>query len=71
MSNELKIHTTRKGCCGILELVVKDPWNDWSFGIGKSIFVVHANDVYHKLVEDRAWLANKVLETWCITQHVK
>ena len=41
------------------------------FGIGKSIFVVHTNDVYHNLVEDRAWLTNKVLGTWYITRHVK
>ena len=53
-------------------LVVEDPWKDWSFGIGKSIFVVHINDVYHKLVEDRyCWLTNKVLDTWYITRHVK
>ena len=55
----------------IPELVVEDPWKDWSFGIGKSIFVVHSNDVYHKLVEDKAWLTNKVLNTWYITRHVK
>ena len=30
------------------ELVVEEPCKDWSFGIGKSIFVVHTNDVYHK-----------------------
>ena len=51
--------------------MVEDPWKDWTFGIGKSFFVVHTNDVYHKLVEDRGWLANKVLDTWYITQHVK
>ena len=55
----------------IPELVVEDPWKDWSFGIGKSIHVVQTNDVYHKLVEDRAWLTNKVLDTWYITRHVK
>ena len=55
----------------IPELVVEDPWKDWSFGIGKSIFVVHTNDVYHKLVEDRVWLPNKVLDTWYITRHVQ
>ena len=43
----------------------------WSFGNGKSIYVVHTNDVYHKLVEDRAWLENKVLDTWSITRNVK
>ena len=42
-------------------LLVADPWKDWSFGIGQSIFVVNTNDVYHKLVEDRAWLATKVV----------
>ena len=25
--------------------------------------MVHTNDVYHKLVEDKVWLANKVLDT--------
>ena len=43
----------------IPKLVVKDPWKDWSFGIGKSIFVVHTNKVYHKLVQDRAWLTKR------------
>ena len=52
----------------ILELVLEDPWKDWSFGIGKSILMVHTNDVYHKLVEDRSWLANKVLDTCYITR---
>ena len=33
----------------------------WYFG--KSIIMVHTNDVYNKLVEDRSWLANKVLDT--------
>ena len=33
--------------------------------------MVHTNDVYHKLVEDKAWLANKVLDRWYITEHVK
>ena len=33
--------------------------------------MVHTNDVYHKLVEDRAWLANKSFVTWYITLHVK
>ena len=37
-----------------------DPLKNWSFSIGKLIFVVHTNYVYHKLVEDRAWLPNKV-----------
>ena len=55
----------------IPELVVENPWKDWSFGIGKSIFVVHTNEVYHKLVEDRVWLPNKVLDTWYITRHVQ
>ena len=41
----------------------------WYFG--KSIIMVHTNDVYNKLVEDRSWLANKVLDTWYITRHVK
>ena len=45
---------------------VEDPWKDWSSGIGQLIFVVRTNDVYHKLVEDRSWLANKVLDTWYI-----
>ena len=44
----------------LLELAIEDPWKDWSFGIGQSIFVVNTNDVYHKLVEYRAWLATKV-----------
>ena len=35
------------------ELAVVDPWKDWSFGIGQSIFVVHINYVYHRLVQDR------------------
>ena len=38
----------------LLKLAVEGPWKDWLFGIGQSIFVVHTNDVYHKLVEDRA-----------------
>ena len=33
--------------------------------------MVHTNDVYHKLVEDISWLANKVLDTWYISRHVK
>ena len=53
------------------KLAVVDPWKDWSFGIGQSIFVMNTNYVYHKLVEDRAWLATKVLNTWYITRHVK
>ena len=54
----------------ILELVGEEPWKDWSFGTRKSIFVVHTYDVYHKLVEDKAWLANKVLDIWYIMRHV-
>ena len=53
------------------ELAVEDPWKDWSFGIGHSIFAVNTNDVYHKLFKDRVWLATKVLDTWYITRHVK
>ena len=52
-------------------LLLADPWKDWSFGIGHSIFVVNTNDVYHKLVEDRAWLETKVANTWYIARHVK
>ena len=52
-------------------LLVADPWKDWSFGIGQSLFVVNTNDVYHKLVEDRAWLETKVANTWYITRHIK
>ena len=33
--------------------------------------MVHINDVYHRLVKDRVWLTNKVLDTWYITRHVK
>ena len=40
-------------------------------GIRKSIFVVHTNEVYYKLFEDRAWLPTKVLDTWYITRYVK
>ena len=40
-------------------------------GIRKSIFVVHTNEVYYKLFEDRAWLPTKVLDTWYITRHVQ
>ena len=32
---------------------------------------MHTNEVYHKLVEARAWLPNKVLDTWYITRHVQ
>ena len=53
------------------ELVVEEPWKDWSFGNGKMIFLVNTNYVYNKLVEDRAWLENKVLDTWSITRNVK
>ena len=35
----------------ILELVVEEPWKDRPFGIGKWIFVVHTNEVYHKLMK--------------------
>ena len=54
----------------IPKLVVEDPWKDWSFNNEKSIFVVQTNDVYHKLVEDKAWLAKKVLDTWRINRRV-
>ena len=37
------------------ELAVEDPWKDWSFGIGQSIFVVHTNYVYHKFSQFQSW----------------
>ena len=47
----------------IPKLMVEEPWKDLSF--------VHTNDIYYKFVEDRAWLAKKVLDTWHIKQCVK
>ena len=41
----------------ILELVVDEPWKDWS----------PSEDLYHKLIEDRACLVMKVSHTWHIT----
>ena len=54
-------------------------WNLRHMNNGKIGYLVWGNQflwctlmiVYHKLVEDRAWLANKVLDTWYIIQHVK
>ena len=52
----------------IPQLLVEEPWNDWCFDNKKSIFAVYTNDVYHKLVEDRAWVAHKFFATWHITR---
>ena len=49
----------------ILELMIEEPWKDWSFGIGKWLFVVHTNDIYDKLVQDRAWFTNKGVWIHC------
>ena len=55
----------------IPKLVVEEPWKDWSFHSDKSVCVMHTNDVYHKLVENKPWLAKKGLFTWRITRYVK
>jgi hypothetical protein len=50
------------------QLLEEEPWNDWFFDNKKPIFAVYTNDVYHKLVEDRAWVADKFFTTWHITR---
>ena len=37
----------------IPKLVFKEPWKYWSFRSEKSIFLLHTNDVYYKLIEAR------------------
>ena len=53
------------------ELVVEEHGKIGHLGCEKSIFIVESNDVYQKLVEDRAHLTTKVLDTRHITQYVK
>jgi hypothetical protein len=47
---------------------VEEPWKDRLFDNKRSLVVVNTNDVHHKLVDDRAWVHNKALNTWNITR---